>query len=114
MIRIAFTVFIGTFLLGGSAIAACSDDQLSNSHVKAHQAKTRAPSNCLDLNAVPQISANIATAGPASSVKQPTYGLQTATPYEGPTLGVTKPDPGIAPVTKPQPAPTIGYRWQIQ
>jgi hypothetical protein len=114
MIRIAFTVFVGTFLLSVSAIAACSDDQLSNSHVKAHQAKTRAPSNCLDLNAVPQISANIVTTERATPVKQPTYSLQTATPYEGPTLGVTKPDPGLAPVTKPQPAPTIGYRWQLQ
>jgi hypothetical protein len=110
MIRIAFAVFIGTFLAGGSAIAACANNQPSNSHAKQHPPKAQSTSDyCLDLNAVPQISANVVATEPAPAVKQPSYSLPTSGPYEGPTLGVTKPDPGMK-----LPAPTIGYHWQLQ
>jgi hypothetical protein len=108
MIRIAFAVFVGTFLAGGSAIAACSGDQPTNNHAKARQTKPGAPSDCIDLNAVPQISANVVASEPAPVAKQPTYSSPT-TLYEGPTLGLTKPDPGMK-----MPAPTIGYHWQLQ
>jgi hypothetical protein len=47
---------------------------------------------------VPQISARTAGVAPAPVVKELSYSLPTTGPYEGPTLGMTKPDP----------APTIG------
>ena len=110
MIRIAFAVFIGTFLASGDAMAACANNPPSNSHTKARPTKTRSASDyCLDLNAVPQISANVVATEPAPVVKQPSYSLPTPAPYEGPILGVTKPDPGMK-----LPSPTIGYHWQLQ
>jgi hypothetical protein len=110
MIRIVFAVFIGTFLAGGNAIAACTNAPPSNSHTKPRPTKPPSASDyCLDLNAVPQISANVVATEPAPTAKQPTYSLPTEGPYEGPTLGVTKPDPGMK-----LPAPTVGYHWQLQ
>jgi hypothetical protein len=109
MTRIAFAVFAGAILAGGSAIAACPNDQLNNSHTKARQTKTHAPSSpCIDFNAVPQISANVAATTPAPVAKHPTYGLPSAGAYEGPTLGFTKPDPGHPA------APTVGYQWRLE
>jgi len=102
MIRIAFAVFVCICLAVGSAVAACPNDQPNNINAKARRAKTHAqPSNCVDLNAVPQISANIVGAEPAPIAKRPDYSLPTAAPYEGPTLGFKK-------------APTVGYHWQLQ
>ena len=109
MIRIAFAVFIGTFLVGGNAIAACLPNSPANSPNKTRTTKARTPSDyCIDLNAVPQISANIVATEPAPAVKPPSYTAPTTAPYEGPTLGMAKPDPGV------KPTPTIGYHWQLQ
>jgi hypothetical protein len=110
VIRIAFAVFIGTFLVGGNAIAACLPNSPANSPNKTRTTKARTPSDyCIDLNAVPQISANIVATEPAPAVKPPTYSVPTTGPYEGPTLGMAKPDPAMK-----LPAPTIGYHWQLQ
>jgi hypothetical protein len=108
--RIAFAVFIGTFLIGGNAIAACVANPPANSQTnKARTTKARTPSDyCVDLNTVPQISANIVATEPAPAIKPPTYSVPTTGPYEGPTLGMAKPDPGV------KPTPTIGYHWQLQ
>jgi hypothetical protein len=109
VIRIAFAVLVGTFLIGGNATAACPANPPANNQAKTHPAKPRTPGdNCVDFNAVPQISANIVASEPAPAVKPPTYSVPTATAYEGPTLGMAKPDPGV------RPTPTIGYHWQLQ
>jgi hypothetical protein len=88
-------------------MAACFNDQLGNNHTIPRQ-KTNAPSDpCIDFSAVPQISANVVATTPAPGAKQPTYSLPTVG-YEGPTLGLTKPDPAHLPT------PTIGYKWRLE
>lgn len=109
MIRIAFAVLIGTFLLAGNAIAACPNDPPVKGQPKAPSAKSRVvASNCVDLNTVSQISANIVATEPAPAVKRPTYVEPASKPYEGPTLGMTKPDPGV------RATPTVGYHWSLE
>jgi hypothetical protein len=108
MIRIAFAVIISAFSLR-QRNCCLLHDQTTNNGAKSHQAKAQRPTNCIDLNGVPQISARIAGAEPAPVVKEPTYSLPTTGPYDGPTLGMTKSDPGMK-----LPAPTIGYHWQLR
>ena len=109
MIRIAFAVLIGTFLLAGNAIAACPNDPPVKGQPKAPSAKSRAvASNCVDFNTVSQISANIVAAEPRPAAQAPKYTVPTQAPYEGPTLGMTKPDPGVRAI------PTVGYHWSLE
>lgn len=107
MIRIAFAVFVSLVLPGSAALAACPSDVS-----KAHTAKARAEAqNCasqINLGAVPAISANVVASEPAPVVKRPTYTDPKRPPYEGPTLGLTKLDPGVRAV------PTVGYKWNLQ
>jgi hypothetical protein len=105
MVRLAFAVFLSTMLAGGAASASCPND----SKPKAHQAQLRQHAdNCVDLNAVSQISADVVAAEPTPIVKTPTYTEPTSAKYEGPTLGMSKPDPGVKPV------PTVGYHWSLE
>ena len=106
--RLAFAVLIGVALGGaGGALAACPPDNPKTA--KHHHPKTRpAPDNCVDLNAVPQISENIVATEPTQQAKKPGYTPLPETQYEGPTLGLSKPDPGVKPI------PTVGYHWSLQ
>ena len=105
MLRATFAVFIGAALVGvGTATAACPDIQPKPAH-----SKKNAPRNpCVNLSIVPQISAQVAGAAPMPARKSPTFALPEEGPYQGPTLGMTKPDPGVRPV------PTVGYHWSLQ
>lgn len=107
MIRIAFAVFVSLGLAGSGALAACPANP-----AKSHTAKARAAAqNCenrVNLGAVPAISANVVANEPAPAVKPPTYIDPKPGPYEGPTLGMTKPDPGVRAV------PTVGYKWSLE
>jgi hypothetical protein len=106
--RIAFAVSIAMMLAGGGAVAACPDTPKTDP-AKTHSAKTRAKTdNCVDFDAVPQISAHIVANEPAPPVKAPSYEAPATKAYEGPTLGMTKPDPGV------KPTPTVGYHWSLE
>jgi hypothetical protein len=106
MARIAFAVFMGAALVAGIAQAACTVDSRNTNtqHAKKHPPAD----NCLNLMAVPQISAGVVAAEPAPVVKAPSYTAPTEGPYQGPTLGMSKPDPGVRPV------PTVGYHWSLE
>jgi hypothetical protein len=105
MVRVAFAVFISAALAGGGVMAACPDSQPK----KAHQSKKHPQTDaCVNLTGVPQISADVVAAEPAPAVKAPTYTEPTPAKYEGPTLGMSKPDPGVKPV------PTVGYHWSLE
>jgi hypothetical protein len=105
MTRVAFAVFISAVVLSGTgAIAACPSNQ-----PKTHPSKANPQvDNCVNLNAVPQISANIVAAEPRPAAQAPKYTVPTQAPYEGPTLGMTKPDPGVRAI------PTVGYHWSLE
>jgi len=107
MARIAFAVFMGAALFASMAQAACT---VNPPKTQTQQAKKHPPAdNCLNLTALPQISAGVVAAEPAPAAKAPSY-----TPpaeggtYQGPTLGMSKPDPGVKPV------PTVGYHWSLE
>jgi hypothetical protein len=109
MRRIAFAVFAGMALGAVGAFAACPAGPAkpttpTTRHTKPHP---RAD-NCVNLNAVPQISATIVGAEPPPAVKTPVYGDPVSPAYQGPTLGLTKPDPGV------RAAPVIGYKWSLE
>lgn len=103
---IAFAGFLSVLFATTGAVAACPPDQ-----AKSHPAKTskdRGPAqNCVDLSTVPQISAQIVAGTPAAPPAKP-EGYGETPPYEGPTLGLTKPEPGV------MPAPTLGYKWSLK
>ena len=100
--RHALTVLIALALASGGAFAACPPKP--NTHL------TKPPTEkCLDLGVVPAISRNIVSAEPVPAAKAPAYSLPTTGPYEGPILGMTKPDPGVR-----LPTPTVGYKWALQ
>lgn len=107
MMRIAFAVFVGLALAGSGARAACPV-----APGKPHTAKQRAEAErCahqVNLGEVPEISANVVAGEPAPAVKAPSYALPKPPGYEGPTLSLTKPDPGVRPV------PTVGYHWSLE
>jgi hypothetical protein len=108
MVRVAFAVFISVATAAGGAMAACPDNQ-PKTQAQAQAAKKLKPSeNCVNLSTVSQISAGVVAAEPAPIVKGPTYTEPTAANYEGPTLGMSKPDPGVRPV------PTVGYKWSLE
>lgn len=102
---IAATVFVAVALAAAGALAACPAPV-----AKTHSVKTaRKASNCVDLNAVPQIASQVVAGEPLTAVaKTPGYEPPTPTRYEGPTIGLTKPEPGV------RPAPTVGYHWNLQ
>ena len=105
MVRVAFAVFLSIATVGGGAIAACPD----NNQPKTQTSKKHKPTdNCVNLTVVPQISAQIVAAEPAPVVKTPTYSDPTPAKYEGPTLGMSKPDPAVRAV------PTVGYKWSLE
>jgi len=107
MIRIAFAVFVSVALFNASASAACVAARPKDH--PAHEAKKQArKAPCVDLLGVSQISADLVAAEPAPAVKPPSYTPAPPGQYEGPTLSLTKPDPGVKPV------PTVGYHWSLQ
>ena len=102
--RVAFAVSICAILAGtGSAVAACPDTQPQSQQAK----KSSASAPCLSLGAVPQISAQVAAGERAPAVKPRSYETLPVQPYEGPRLGLTKPEPGVRPV------PTVGFHWTL-
>jgi hypothetical protein len=107
MARIAFAVFMGAILFAGMAQAACT---VNPPTTNTQQAKKHPPTdNCLNLTAVPQISAGVVAAEPAPTAKTPSYTLPgDGVTYQGPTLGMSKPDPGVKPI------PTVGYHWSLE
>jgi hypothetical protein len=105
--RLAFAVFTGLVLIGTGAFAACPPEPVKPHHAPS-KTKPQA-NNCFDLNGVPEISAHVVAAEPATAIpKAPGYVPPEPTKYEGPTLGMTKPDPGV------RPAPTVGYHWSLE
>jgi len=107
MIRVAFAVFVSLALGGSAALAACPAN-----FAKTHSAKARAQAescaNHVNLAAVPAISANVVAAEPMPAVKPPTYTDPKPAAYQGPTLGMSKPDPAVRAV------PTVGYKWSLE
>lgn len=107
MKHIAFAVFVSIALAGFGARAACRPTS-----TKPHTAKERAlAARCakeVNLGGVPEISANVVDSEPAPVIKKSTYSDPKPAPYEGPTLNLTKPDPGVRPV------PTVGYHWSLE
>ncbi|HTW53519.1 MAG TPA: hypothetical protein VME45_16630 [Stellaceae bacterium] len=107
MIRIAFAVFVSLVLAASAALAACPPVS-----AKPLTAKERLPArHCVDrvnLGAVPAISADVVAAEPAPVVKPPTYSDPKPGAYQGPTVGLSKPDPAVRAV------PTVGYKWSLE
>jgi outer membrane murein-binding lipoprotein Lpp len=103
---IAVALFVGATVVASGALAACPSHSTKTHTVKSH----RLANNCVDLNAVPQITSQIVAGEPvASAAKSPAYEpLSTPSKYEGPTLGMTKTEPGV------RPSPTVGYRWNLE
>src|ERR1700722_7498408 len=109
MRRIAFAIFAGAVLTGAGAIAACPVEPVKPAAPTSRHAKQRSRvDNCVNLNAVPQISATIAGAQPPPAAKAPAYSDPASPPYQGPTLGLTKPEPSV------RATPMIGYHWSLE
>ncbi|HVH82450.1 MAG TPA: hypothetical protein VM782_23850 [Stellaceae bacterium] len=105
MMRVAFAVFLGVALATGAAVAACpTDPQPKTQQTKKHPRTD----GCVNLSAVPQISAQVVAAEPAPVARGSSYTPPSAAKYEGPTLGMTKPEPGVRAV------PTVGYHWNLE
>lgn len=105
MMRVAFAVFAcAASAFAGTATADCPAAPVTGHHTKSQVQST----NCVNLSAVPQITAGVVAAEPTPVVKRQGYSLPTQGGYEGPTLGLTKPDPGVRPV------PTVGYHWTLE
>jgi hypothetical protein len=109
MVRIAFAVFMGVTLLASVAQAACAVNPPSKTNAQQAKKHPSPADNCLNLTAVPQISAGVVAAEPAPAARAPSYTPPPDSgPYQGPTLGMSKPDPGVKPV------PTVGYHWSLE
>ncbi|HML09590.1 MAG TPA: hypothetical protein VK432_01930 [Stellaceae bacterium] len=107
MIRIMFAVFVSMAVASSDAVAACPSTQQKTPTAKA---RTQAE-NCgtrVNLGAVSAISANIVNSEPAPAVAAPTYTPPAQTDHQGPTLNLSKPEPGVRPV------PTVGYHWSLE
>ena len=103
--RIAFVAFASAALLSAGALAACPAPL---THAKHHAKKPATVDGCtVNLNGVPQISEHIVATEPAAAPVKPVLREQGETFYTGPTVGVTKPDPGV------RPTPTVGYKWSL-
>jgi len=104
-VRIAFAVFACIALAdAGMAFADCR-----TAPVTGHPSKKQVQSaGCVNLSGVSEITAGVVAAEPAPAVNRQGYSPPTQGGYEGPTLGLTKPDPGVRPV------PTVGYHWRLE
>ncbi|HEV2186912.1 MAG TPA: hypothetical protein VGR70_06875 [Stellaceae bacterium] len=102
--RIAFAVLLGAVLVSTGAFAACPAPA---THPKPHQKAQKPLNGCVDLNSLPQISANIVAIEPLPARKPATPFDLGDRPYTGPSLGLTKPEPGV------KPTPTFGYHWSL-
>ena len=103
--RVAFAVFAGVTLAGASsALATCPAVQPQPLPGK----KAQAGPPCVSLGALPEISAQVVAGEPAPVVKRPAYEGLPSNTYNGPRLGLTKPDPAVRPV------PTVGFRWSLE
>ena len=106
MMRIVFAVFVSMVFAGSAALAACPSMQ------KPQTAKARAQAagcaNRVNLGAVSAISTSIVNSEPAPVAKAPSYTPPAKPDYEGPTIGMSKPEPGVKPV------PTVGYHWSLE
>ena len=88
----------------GAALAACpAPPAHPSTHAKAH----KATGGCIDLNALPQIAANIVAAEPMPAPKASAPTKFEDKPYTGPKVGFIKPEPGV------KPTPTVGYHWSL-
>ena len=110
--RIVVAVCLASVLATAGAHAACPQGKTSPGRSVADKtAKQRVTAaNCVDLGSLPEISAHVVaveTAGQPAKAKTPIYVPSAATPYEGPTLTLTKPEPSA------RPAPTVGYHWSL-
>jgi hypothetical protein len=88
--RLSAATIAAVLLVGSGALAACPPGQ------------TR---NCVNFDAVPQISQQIVEQEPANAASKLSRRAQPETPYTGPTVGIA---PGV------RRAPTVGYRWALQ
>jgi hypothetical protein len=106
--RIPLAVFFGAILASAGVFAACPAQpvQPKDPHAKVHKQSD----DCVDFNALPQISEHIVAAEPSSVPVKTTPEAPPVSDdpaYNGPTLGLSKPNPGI------RPAPTVGYKWSL-
>jgi hypothetical protein len=107
MIRIAFAVFFSLVFAGSAALAACPPTSAKPLTAK-ERLQARRCADRVNLGAVPAISADVVAAEPAPVVKPPSYSDPKPGAYEGPTLGMSKPDPAVRAV------PTVGYKWSLE
>lgn len=82
-------VIAASLSAGAAALAACPPS------------KTR---NCIDFNAVPQISQDVVASEPTAKVPKKGWEPDKKGAYTGPTVGAV---PGV------HRAPEVGYRWAI-
>ncbi len=102
--RIAIVVFLSAVLAGTGALVACPVQQ----NQPKQQAKAHKPTKgCVDFSGLPQLSATIVGIEPLPARKVTPPANPDDKPYNGPTLGLTKPDPGVKPI------PTFGYHWSL-
>ena len=102
--RIAFAVLLSAVLASTGALAACPAPK---THPKPHEKAQKPLSSCLNFNDLPQISADIVAIEPLPAPKPATPFDLGDKPYTGPSLGLTKPEPGV------KPTPTFGYHWSM-
>ncbi|HTZ36097.1 MAG TPA: hypothetical protein VMB84_08735 [Stellaceae bacterium] len=101
--RIPVAVAFVAAVVATAAQGACPVEQL-----KSHARKPLpAANNCVDLGSVPQISAQVVAGEPAPTKTTVAAPPAATAPYEGPTVGMTKPDPGV------RATPIIGYHWSL-
>jgi hypothetical protein len=73
----------------------------ASGHTACPPGQTR---DCINLDAVPEISKQIVAREPVAPAAKPQGFGDATTPYTGPTVGVSD---------KARRAPTVGYRWAI-
>lgn len=102
--HLAVAILLSAGLAGTGALAACPVPP----NQQKLPAKTHKPATgCIDFNGLPQISATIVGVEPLSAHKVATPVNPDDKPYNGPTLNLTKPEPGV------RPTPTVGYHWSL-
>ena len=102
--RIAAAVFVSAVLVAGGALAGCPAPPI---HPKPQAKMHKPPNGCVDFNSLSQLSATIVANEPLPAHKVAPPVNPDDNPYNGPTLGLTKPDPGV------RPTPTFGYHWSL-
>ena len=102
--HLAVAIFLSVGIVGTGALAACpAPPNQPKPLAKAHKPTT----GCIDFNGLPQISATIVGVEPLPARKVAPPVNPDDKPYNGPTLSLTKPDPGV------RPTPTVGYHWSL-